>query len=139
MRDETRHPDVRVVDVRRFDAMWKHESFFSGEERRVLIRGTHGLNETWPETSRFDWILSNDPIVRRTGLRVLADSNAIAYHWHNRWKGTPKIGSAHKLYENYFECVLEGPCAALAAALRKGIPYGPLANVWKHKSNYPDE
>ena len=131
MRDDKRHPDIRVVDVRRFDPLWKHESYFSNEQRAVLIHGRQDLNETLPETRRWNWLLSNDQIVRRTGLRVLVESRAIAYHWHNRWKLTPQMGSALKLFEDYFECALEGPCAALAAALRAGEQYESLENLLK--------
>uniref|UniRef100_A0A7S4BK97 Uncharacterized protein n=1 Tax=Chrysotila carterae TaxID=13221 RepID=A0A7S4BK97_CHRCT len=139
MRDDTRHEDLYIVDVDRFDPLWKHETYFGTPTRNVLIHGDKVLNETRPETTRFDWFLMSNSTVRRAGLQTIVDAGALAYHWHNRWELNAQLGSAHRLFEDFFDCALAGPCAALAAALRNGENFDVKAfvaaqsNFWSKK------
>ena len=46
LRDDTKHEDLQIVDVRKFDTLWKYSDYFSPEERKVLLK-----DETTPETA----------------------------------------------------------------------------------------
>mmetsp|Transcript_25612 Transcript_25612/g.42304 ORF Transcript_25612/g.42304 Transcript_25612/m.42304 type:complete len:170 (-) Transcript_25612:393-902(-) len=128
MRDVTRHPNIRVIDVTLFDPLWKHEHYFSEPVVRELIHGAE-LNETKPETSRFDWFLSNKPALRQAGMQVLVESGSFGYHWHNRWTTNAKLGSAYRLFEDFFDCILQENmvistiCGELVATMKAGRPH----------------
>merc|ERR1712232_1253459 len=95
-----------------FDALWKDASFFQPAEVEQLIN-----DEPLPESSRFDWFFNANENVRDAGLSVLASSNSLAYHWHNRWHKDVQPGSAFSLYESFFDCVLSGMCDETAKSL----------------------
>eukprot|EP00931_Biecheleriopsis_adriatica_P064376 TRINITY_DN39167_c0_g1_i1.p1 TRINITY_DN39167_c0_g1~~TRINITY_DN39167_c0_g1_i1.p1 ORF type:complete len:642 (+),score=110.43 TRINITY_DN39167_c0_g1_i1:89-2014(+) len=116
LRDDTRHPDLRVVDASVFDPLWKHSDYFTSEQQSELISG---LDEESPETSRFDWFVESRAQMMRVGLTMLSESRALTYHWHNRWDADPKLGSAFRLYEDFFNCALEGGCAEMARKLKE--------------------
>jgi hypothetical protein len=112
LRDNTRHPDLNVVDTEVFDALWKDNNFFNSAQQAQLIN-----SERSRETKRFKWFFSSDTNLLEAGLSVLSSSNSFVYHWHNNWDAYMKPGAAASLYETFFDCVLIGSCAKAAGSL----------------------
>jgi hypothetical protein len=112
LRDNTRHPDLSVIDVNFFDPLWKHTSYFP-EDQNLLFR-----DEESAESTRFDWFFNSNANRRAAGLAMLERSEAFTYHWHNRWDYDVQPGSAFSLYESFFECVLSERCSATLEKLR---------------------
>jgi len=113
LRDNSRHPDLSVVDVEFLDPMWKHESYFP-EGTSLLLR-----DEPYPESTRFDWFFDASANRRRAGLVVLESSQAFTYHWHNHWDHAVHPGSAFSLYENLFDCALAEWCVTTLEMLQR--------------------
>jgi hypothetical protein len=107
LRDNTKHPDLRVVAVEIFDPLWKDTSYFSETELTIFIRN---MREKDPETNRFDWFFLNETATVSAGFHLLTKSNSHAYHWHNRWDLDAQLGSAFNIYEEYFNCALYQEC-----------------------------
>merc|ERR1712159_785829 len=76
LRDDTHHPDLRILDVETFDPLWIHETYMTKTERQELI---YNLKETFPETNRFDWFFQSDPKRTASGIRLIKEGRSVAY------------------------------------------------------------
>jgi hypothetical protein len=118
LRDNTRHSNLNIVDVEKFDALWKDEKHFSASQRAQLLS-----TEKTPETSRFHWFFSSDVNEREAGFSVLSSANAFTYHWHNNYDRYVEPGSAFSLYETFVDCLLTGGCTTVADELQLASRY----------------
>jgi hypothetical protein len=116
LREDTKHANLRILDVRAVDALWKDDAYFkSAVVAAELMKG-----ETYDEalgrhkeSTRFGWFFSSDPKQRAAGLGELAGSDhpSVVYHWHNQWQVAAAPGSAFRLYEDLFDCVISNECS----------------------------
>jgi len=116
LRDNKKHKDLLIVDAEMFDPLWKSDEFFNPEDSKALLGTDHDKGER----HRWGWFFSDNEQLRSAGLRSISRSRSLGYHWHNHWDTSPRLGSAFRLYEDFFDCVLAagGTCERMMAALK---------------------